>query len=104
MANERLAAHKVSLVELDGPAQTGLKWVDLFVQLVSIERHGGFQAERVARAEAAGLGAALTQFLPHLSALLSIDNELEAIFPRVASPTEDAGLATVGRAAGVVVG
>ena len=46
-----VAADKVALVELDRPAETGLERCDVVVELVAIERHAGFEPQRVARAE-----------------------------------------------------
>ena len=55
--HERIPATKVALVELDRPAEAGLQRVDLLAQLMAIERHGSFETECVAGAEAARLGA-----------------------------------------------
>ena len=60
---------KVALVELDGPAQPGLQRIDVFGQLVAVERHGGFEPQRVARSQAAWLGPAANKFFPQLHAL-----------------------------------
>src|SRR3954462_7133555 len=51
---ERIAADEVALVELGVAVQAGFEDVDLVGDLVAIERHGGFEAQRVARTQATG--------------------------------------------------
>ena len=57
LLDQRVAAHEVALVELDDPAQVGFERRNGGVDFVAVERHLGFQAQRVARAQAAGLDA-----------------------------------------------
>jgi hypothetical protein len=54
---QRRFADKVRLVELHGEIETGGERVDVFGQLVAVQRHGGFEAEGVPRAESAGFKA-----------------------------------------------
>ncbi len=56
---ERTAAQKVAFVELDHPSQVGFIGRNGRVDLVAVEGHLRFQAQRVSRAQAAGLDAEL---------------------------------------------
>src|SRR5438445_10003292 len=71
---------------------------------MTVEWHGGLQAERVASPETAWLRSPIKQLFPRLAALLRIDDELETVFPGVTGPAQDALLATVSRSGPVVVG
>src|SRR5262249_26274128 len=99
-----VAADEVALVQLDRPAQPRLERVDLLAQLVAVQRHGGLQAQRVARTEAARPGAAPDQFLPPGPALIGGAAQLDALLAGVAGAADDAAGAAVGRRLGVVVG
>ncbi len=54
---ERFAADELPAAEVHGEVEAGLHWVDGFAELVAVERHRGFEAERVAGAEAGGHAA-----------------------------------------------
>ena len=68
-----VAADEV-VVELDGEGEPGAHRRDVVGQLVAVQRHGRFQAQRVARAETAGnqalLGAGFAQLAPQRRAVL----------------------------------
>ena len=84
-----------------GEAQPGLEGIDLFAQFVAVERHAGFQAERVAGAEAAGHDAQrlalLDDGLPDGRGDVAAHAQLEAVFAGVAGAADDAALPLGGR-------
>ena len=59
-ALERLAADEIARrgLERHGPGEAGLERVLALVHVVAVEIHGGFESQRVARAEAGGFDAA----------------------------------------------
>src|SRR5712692_3519512 len=56
-AIENVAAHEVALVELHDPGEVGLERRGRVIDVVPVERHLRFQAQRVSRAESARLRA-----------------------------------------------
>jgi hypothetical protein len=66
-----VAADELAFVELEPALEAGFEDVDLFGDFVAVEAHAGLQAQRVARAQAAGadaeLAAGIQQRVPHLS-------------------------------------
>ena len=107
---ERLAPDEVALVELADPAEVGFEERVLFVDLVAVERHRGFEPQRVARGESAGQDAfgravaARRRACPptSCSALSAGGVDLEAVLARVAGARDDRGHA-VNRALAEVV-
>ena len=81
---------KSPFVELEPAREAGFEDVDLFGDFVAVEAHAGFEAEGVARAQAAGTNAELRagfeQRIPHLHrrGFVGGDVDLESIFARVA--------------------
>src|SRR5690606_34811628 len=65
-ALDGLATNELALrvFERDSPAQTGDQRVDVFVHFMAIQVHAGFQAQRVARAQAAGAYPRLHEIIP----------------------------------------
>src|SRR5436305_1173091 len=54
LALQDVAAVEVALIQLDDPGQIRFQRRGGVVDVVAVERHPGFEAQRVARAEAAG--------------------------------------------------
>ena len=54
---EGVAADELAAAEIHGEVEAGLDRVDGFGQFVAVERHRGFEAERVAGTEAGGHAA-----------------------------------------------
>ncbi len=88
---EGFAAYEVgAFVELGVAAEIGFEDVDGVGDLVAVEGHGGFEAEGVARAEAAGqdaeFRAGCEDFVPDAAAggLVGGDVDLEAVLAGVA--------------------
>ena len=88
LLEQRVAADEIALVELDDPAEVGFERRNRGVDLVAVERHFGFQAQRVARAQAAGLDAEFRAGVHHLVpdalGLAGRDVDLEAVLAGVA--------------------
>ena len=78
-----------------------LERIDLFGQLVAVERHAGFEPQGVAGAEAGGHDAQrpahLHQHFPHARGDAGAQAQLEAVLARVAGAADDAALALGGR-------
>ncbi len=81
---------KSPLSSLSQRVEAGFEDVDLFRDFVAVEAHARFEAQRVARAQAAGpdaeLRARFEQRVPHLhgGGLVGGDVDLEAVFAGVA--------------------
>ena len=88
LLRKRVAADEIAFVELDDPAEVGFERRDGGVDLVPVERHLGFQAQRVARAQAAGLDAefraGLENLVPEARRLRGRDVDFESVFAGVA--------------------
>src|SRR5207244_1093413 len=100
-AQKRVPAAEIALVELDGPTQARLERVDVFAEFVAVQRHGRFEPQRVAGAEAARFAAAFDQLLPELDPELVADHDLNAVFAGVARAADDAWLPLVARRRGI---
>ena len=64
----RLADEVARARQVDGPREAGLQRIDGLVHVLSVQIHSRFQAQRVARAEPAGLDARGLQRLPEVGA------------------------------------
>src|ERR1043165_778908 len=82
LPGERVAPRKVALAELGNPAEVGFQKRRLFGDLVAVERHACFEAERVARCQTCGQDA---------FGLLRRGVALEAVLARVARARDDGG-------------
>src|ERR1041385_840133 len=63
LALQDVAAVEVALLQLDDPSEVRLQRGGGVVDVVAVQGHLGLEAQRVARAEAAGLDAGVDQFL-----------------------------------------
>src|SRR6266568_3694618 len=97
-ALEGVAADKVALVQLHGPAQARFVWVDRLVHVVAPQPQRRLEPGRVASAQAgrkhAGRFAMAQDGVPCLANLLAADEQLEAVLARVAGARDqrvDAG-------------
>src|ERR1700722_12169880 len=103
---KRVAADEVTLVELGIAIEMGFEDVDLVRDFVVVERHRRFEAQRVARAEAAGQDAEfLTRFehlVPNALARRRIggDIDLEAVFSGIAGAGDQRVVQAAARAPG----
>src|SRR5262249_34876038 len=88
-----VAPDELPLVEPHGPAESGGERVDLLGELVSVQRHGGFQAESIPGAETAGNDpmrpTGLQQRLPDLARRPGADDHFETVLARIARPADD---------------
>ena len=83
---ERLAPDEVArgIVEGHGPGQTGLERILALVHVVAVEIHRGFQAQRVARAQARGLHSLGIERAPYGLRGRRRQHDLETVFAGVA--------------------
>ncbi len=51
---EHLATRKRPAIEIDGELQPGFEWIDRFGELMPVERHGRFEPQGIAGAQASG--------------------------------------------------
>ena len=93
--HEGVAADEVAFIELEPAREAGFEDVDVLRDFVAVEAHAGFEAEGVARAEAAGANAELCarveESVPHVhgGGLVGRDVELEAVFAGIAGAGDD---------------
>ena len=87
-STEFLGTNEVVLVPADDPAQVGLEHRGCFVDIVAVQAHRGFEAQRVASAESAQRQAerlaGLYQGQPHLVGRLRRHEDLEAVLTGIA--------------------
>src|ERR1043165_2347348 len=98
LPGERVAPRKVALAELGNPAEVGFQKRRLFGDLVAVERHACFEAERVARCQTCGqdafgraVAARVENLVPETFGLLRRGVDLEAVLARVARARDDGG-------------
>src|ERR1043165_1395153 len=98
LACERVAPREVAFAELGNPAEVGFQKRRLFGDLVAVERHACFEAERVARGQPRGqdafgraVAARVEQSVPELFGLVRRGVDLEAVLARVARARDDGG-------------
>ena len=100
-AQQGVAAGEIVADQVAGETQAGLERVDLLGKLVAVERHAGFEPQRVAGAEPGGHDAQrLAQFhqhFPHARGDAGAEAQLEAVLAGVAGAADDAALALGGR-------
>ena len=89
------SSEKITFVQFEPALEAGFEDVDVFGDFVAVEAHAGFEAEGVARAEAAGadaeLGAGVEECVPHLycCGFVGGDVDLEAVFAAVAGARDE---------------
>src|SRR5215469_2633721 len=83
-AAQRLSANKRLFGQRDDPAQPGLVRIGGAIDVVSIQGKARLGSQRVARTEAAR-AARIQETRPDGLAKISVDDDLEAVFTRVAS-------------------
>ena len=75
-------------LEVHSEVEAGLDWVDGFGKFVAVEWHRGFEAERVASAEAAGHATdslrGFDDLVPYFETASASANDFETIFAGVA--------------------
>src|ERR1700761_266371 len=92
---KRIAADEVTLVELRVAVKMGFEDVDVVRDFVLVERHGRFEAQRIARAKAAGHDAEFLTCFEHLvpDALarrrIGGHVDLEAVFSGIAGAGDE---------------
>ena len=100
-AQQGVAAGKIVADQVAGEAQARLERIDLFGKLVAVERHSGFEPQRIAGTESGGHDAQRTahlhQHFPHARGDAGAQAQLEAVLAGVAGAADDAALALGGR-------
>ena len=90
-----VAADEVAFIELEPAREAGFEDINIFRDFVAVEAHAGFEAEGVARAQAAGadaeLRARVEQRVPRVGGggFVGRNVELEAVFAGVAGAGDD---------------
>ena len=102
-ASERVLAHEVRFLLGKRAAHACFHRGDLGGQLVAVQRHRGFQAQRVARRQAAR-GAGADDGVPHLLRVIACAEQLEAVLAGVAGAGDEGFHAVEGHPRAGVVG
>src|SRR5436305_7962455 len=89
LALQDVAAVKVALVDFHDPPEVGFERRGGLVDVVAVERHLRFQAQRVARAEAARFRAGVDELTHDSRPLGRRDVDLESILTRLAGARND---------------
>ena len=88
---QRGATDEVALlVQRHGPAKAGFPGRDRFIHVLAVQVHAGFQAQRVACAEARRLHARRQQAVPERDHGVLRQQDFEAVFAGVAGPDGEA--------------
>src|SRR5438270_8990422 len=89
-----LAPDELAFVELHGPAEPRLVWIDGLVHIVAPQSQRSLEARRIASAQAswkhASLLAAREDGVPNLADAVAVDEQLEAVLAGVSRPGDEA--------------
>src|SRR5689334_11182070 len=88
---ERFAPDEIARrrLERDGPREAGFEGILALVHVVAVQVHAGFQAQRVARTEAARRDAESVQIAPYLHDIFGGQHHFEAVFAGVARARDE---------------
>ena len=98
--SDRRAADEIAAGEIHGEPKTSLVRIDMLAQLMAIQRHGRFQPQRIASAEARGGDSCVTtghDLLPYIGGSVGRHDQLAAVLARVTSAAHNALPAENGR-------
>ena len=86
---QNFAAHEIAFLQLHDPAEVRLQRRRGMIDVIAVQRHFRLETQGVARAEAAGLDAAVDERAEHARTVLRLAVDLEAVFAGVTGARND---------------